>query len=195
MPDPRLLAAILATAVLTACGVGNDAKGNADQAANAASGPIEEAPAVSLAGPDGTIIGSVRGGDSDKGAVFQVRAEGLPPGVHGMHLHTVGRCEGPGFESAGPHWNPTNAQHGLQNPQGPHYGDLPNITVGEDGRFQGTVTISNSYFDETRMRRGPAEPILDADGSALVIHADPDDERTDPSGNSGARIACAAFSR
>ena len=193
MRNRPLLAACLATAALAACDRGSDSALNAEQDANAASGPIEEAPAVSLVGPDGTIIGSVRGGDSDEGAVFQVRAEGLPPGIHGMHLHTVGLCEGPGFESAGPHWNPTNAQHGSENPQGPHYGDLPNINVAADGTFEGTVTIANSYFDETRMRRGPAEPLLDADGSALVIHADPDDNRTDPSGNSGARIACAAL--
>ena len=189
MPQLRLIAVCLAGAALAACG----SEGEPER--NAASGPVEEAPAVSLVKPDGTIIGSVRGGDSDQGAVFQVRAEGLPPGVHGMHLHMVGRCEGPAFESAGPHWNPTNAQHGLENPQGPHYGDLPNINVGEDGRFEGTVTISNSYLSETRDRRGPAEAILDLDGSALVIHADADDNRTDPSGNSGARIACAAFNR
>lgn len=189
MPQIRLIAACLASAALIACG----SEGDPDR--NAASGPVEEAPAVSLVKPDGSIIGSVRGGDSDEGAVFQVRAEGLPPGVHGMHLHMVGRCEGPAFESAGPHWNPTNAQHGLENPQGPHYGDLPNITVGEDGRFEGTVTIANSFFRETRDRRGPAESILDLDGSALVIHADADDNRTDPSGNSGGRIACAPLNR
>lgn len=189
MPQPRLIAACLAGAALAACG----SEGESDR--NAASGQVEEAPAVSLVGADGSIIGSVRGGDGDEGAVFEVRAEGLPPGVHGMHLHMVGRCEGPAFESAGPHWNPTNAQHGLENPQGPHYGDLPNITVGEDGRFEGIVTIRNSYFSQTRAGSGPAEPILDLDGSALVIHADADDNRTDPSGNSGARIACAAFNR
>lgn len=189
MPQIRMIAACLASAALVACG------NEREPEQNVASGPVEEAPAVSLVKPDGTIIGSVRGGDSNEGAIFQVRAEGLPPGVHGMHLHMVGRCEGPAFESAGPHWNPTNAQHGLENPQGPHYGDLPNITVGEDGRFEGTVTIRNSYFAESRTRRGPSEPILDLDGSALVIHADPDDNRTDPSGNSGARIACAPLNR
>lgn len=184
--------AAAACVALTACRQDAGAPDNAETNATG-SGPISEAPAVPLVDGAGKIIGEVRGGDSDEGAVFEVVARELPPGVHGMHLHSVGRCEGPKFESAGPHWNPTNAQHGTDNPRGPHFGDLPNITVGPDGTFRGTVTIVNSYLDETRMRRGPAQPILDADGSALVIHAAPDDNRTDPSGNSGDRIACAAL--
>lgn len=187
------LFAAVACVALAACR--QDAEAPADVEVNAAdSGPVGEAPAVPLLDGTGKIVGEVRGGDSDEGAVFEVIARGLPPGVHGMHLHGVGKCEGPKFESAGPHWNPTDAQHGTENPRGPHFGDLPNITVGADGTFRGSVTIVNSYMDETRMPRGPAQPILDADGSALVIHAQPDDNRTDPSGNSGDRIACAAFS-
>ena len=104
---------------------------------------------------------------------------GLPAGEHGFHIHAVGRCEPP-FESAGPHWNPVNRQHGAQNPQGPHMGDLPNVAVTGDGIGDVDASVA------AQLRGG----VLDADGAALVVHADPDDYRTDPSGNSGARIAC-----
>jgi Cu-Zn family superoxide dismutase len=110
-----------------------------------------------------------------------------------MHLHQVGRCDQggtPTFASAGGHYNPAGRQHGTQNPEGPHAGDLPNVTVGADGRLtlpdSGVVAVMN----ETA-RAG----LLDPDGTALVIHAQADDYRTDPSGNSGARIACGVLTR
>lgn len=107
---------------------------------------------------------------------------GLPPGTHGIHLHTVGRCEAP-FKTAGDHWNPTNKQHGTENPQGPHLGDLQNITVAADSSATVAVRTPGGTL------RG-ANPLLDADGAALVVHANADDNRTDPTGNSGDRIAC-----
>ena len=115
-----------------------------------------------------------------------VRGTRLPAGTHGTHLHAVGRCEAPGFTTAGAHLNPTNRQHGLRNPAGPHLGDLPNMTVGANG--QGTLesTVAGS------LTPGQA-PIFDADGTSLVVHASADDNVTDPSGNSGARIACAVI--
>ena len=118
----------------------------------------------------------------------RVTVRGFSPGIHGVHLHQVGRCEGPGFESAGPHWNPGGKQHGRLNPQGPHLGDLPNLEVRANGAgridFEVQVPAGND---------AGANPLLDADGTAVVIHAAADDERTDPSGNSGARIACAVL--
>jgi Cu-Zn family superoxide dismutase len=111
----------------------------------------------------------------------------MPPGTYGMHIHAVGKCEGPKFESAGPHWNPGERQHGRNNPKGAHAGDLDNLTVGAGG--SGGVT-SNL----TLALSGGMTPILDQDGASLLIHAKADDYRTDPSGNSGDRIACAVLS-
>jgi Cu-Zn family superoxide dismutase len=158
------------------------------------SGTLSESPAVPLVNAAGEIIGEVRGGDSDRGATLLLNAQGLPPGVHGIHLHDIGICEGPSFESAGPHWNPTGRQHGGQNPQGAHAGDLQNVTVGEDGRLRVQIVVPGTYLrNEGREVRPGAHEILDASGAALVIHAQPDDYRTDPSGNSGDRIACAVL--
>lgn len=116
-----------------------------------------------------------------------IDAEGLAPGAYAVHIHAVGRCEPPGFESAGPHWNPTEREHGTLNPQGHHLGDLPNLLVGATGAGRLEFAVAGAS-----LVRGPLA-LLDEDGAALVVHANPDDYRTDPSGNSGARIACGAF--
>jgi Cu-Zn family superoxide dismutase len=113
---------------------------------------------------------------------------GIAEGVHGVHLHKVGSCEAPDFESAGGHLDPQGRQHGMQNPAGAHLGDLPNVTIGRTGA--GTVSAA---------LRGSREAVLaqlfDGDGTAVVVHAGADDYRTDPSGNSGARIACGVLTR
>ena len=126
---------------------------------------------------------------ADAGAAISVDGtlRGLTPGVHGMHLHAVGRCDGPDFASAGPHWSPTPMQHGSTNPAGPHHGDLMNLTVGADS----SVLVKMST--PAGSLRGE-NPLLDADAAAIVIHATTDDYKTDPSGNSGARIACGVVS-
>ncbi len=112
-----------------------------------------------------------------------VDATGLLPGARAVHIHDVGKCEGPAFASAGPHWNPTAKQHGRDNPMGAHHGDLPNLLIGTDGR--GTMSIDVA---------GKISQMLDADGAAVMIHADADDYKTDPSGNAGGRIACGVLS-
>ena len=117
------------------------------------------------------------------GLEVRVQAAGLPAGHYGVHLHEVGRCEGPAFASAGPHWNPTGRQHGSLNPAGHHLGDLDNLDVDEAAR------AGWNSRSPARAASG-ADGLLDADGASLVIHAAADDYRTDPSGNSGARIAC-----
>ncbi len=122
------------------------------------------------------------------GLAVAVSASGMQPGTYGIHVHAVGRCEAPGFTSAGSHWNPTDQQHGLQNPQGPHRGDLPNLVVGANGQGTLQYLIRGARLGDT------AGALMDADGAALVIHAGVDDMRTDPSGNSGDRIACGVLS-
>ena len=139
---------------------------------------------MALVNSAGQSIGSVRAWQTAGGVSFHIAASGLPHGLHGLHVHSVGRCEGPDFASAGPHWNPAGRHHGLNNPAGPHAGDLPNVEVAANGVLGATVTLPGATMAS----------LLDADGSALVLHAAPDDNMTDPSGNSGARIACAVLS-
>lgn len=130
-------------------------------------------------------VGSVGVWQTSGGVGLRINASGLPHGVHGIHVHSVGRCDGPKFESAGPHWNPANRKHGLSNPAGPHAGDIPNVTVSANGVLSTTVTVSGASLG--------AGGMADADGAALVLHASADDNVTDPSGNSGDRIACAVL--
>lgn len=136
---------------------------------------------------DGTTVARATASDENGGVRVRVEAAGLEAGTYGVHVHAVGRCDPPGFESAGPHWNPTERQHGAQNPQGPHLGDLPNLQVGSDGSGSLEFVINRATLG------GRANAMLDGDGAALLVHAGPDDYRTDPSGNSGARIACGLF--
>jgi Cu-Zn family superoxide dismutase len=135
-------------------------------------------------------IGSVRAWQTAGGISFHIDASGLPHGIHGIHVHSVGRCDPPDFGSAGPHWNPAGHKHGFRNPAGPHAGDLPNVEVAANGVVSATVTLpAASLFTPP----GTPGALLDLDGASLIIHAAPDDYVTDPSGNSGARIACAVI--
>jgi Cu-Zn family superoxide dismutase len=130
LPLPLALTALaVGSLAVAACGSNN---GNSAQSAQNGAGPISQAPSVPLVNASGEIIGEVRGGDSPDGAVLQVDAHGLPPGAHGIHIHDIGLCEPPDFKSAGGHWNPTGKQHGGQNPNGAHMGDLQNVTVARD---------------------------------------------------------------
>jgi|KBSSwiStaDraftv2_1062776.scaffolds.fasta_scaffold315635_2 Cu-Zn family superoxide dismutase len=153
------------------------------QAAYAMSKPPRAAHA-DLVKADGSPAGQAKFVEAAGGVRLTVDASGLAPGVHGLHLHTVGACAAPAFASAGAHWNPTHKAHGLDAPNGAHEGDLPNITIDASGKGKIETLVAGATFDTGALA------ILDADGTALVIHADPDDNKTDPSGNSGARIAC-----
>jgi superoxide dismutase, Cu-Zn family len=121
-------------------------------------------------------------------AMLKLDVEGLPAGIHGVHLHTVGACTQPDFASAGGHLNPSGKMHGKDNPQGSHLGDLPNLTVEANGKGVLTAHVGGT---DTEL----AAALFDADGTAIVVHAGADDYRTDPSGNSGSRIACGVLTR
>jgi Cu-Zn family superoxide dismutase len=121
------------------------------------------------------------------GVRIVIEARGLPPGEKGVHVHAVGTCEPPAFTSAGDHFNPRSKHHGTLNPAGPHGGDLPNITIAADGTGR-----LETFTDRLTLAAGDIS-VFDTDGSALVVHGAPDDFKTDPTGNSGARIACGAI--
>ena len=129
-------------------------------------------------------IGSAQVRASGRGVRIDVEVSQLTPGLHGIHIHNVGKCEGPDFTTAGPHLNPTSKKHGKDNPQGPHAGDLLNLQVNADGVGKATLLDSNATLGE-----GP-NSLFHEGGTSLVIHADADDYKTDPAGNSGPRIAC-----
>jgi Cu-Zn family superoxide dismutase len=115
---------------------------------------------------------------------FDLDLKDLPPGEHAVHLHQVARCDAPSFESAGPHLNLAGREHGLNNPNGPHTGDMSNITVTPSGTVKATIA-------NPRVSAGAAASSLNTvGGAALVVHAMPDDLRSDPAGNAGDRIAC-----
>ncbi|HEY0092896.1 MAG TPA: superoxide dismutase family protein [Archangium sp.] len=120
---------------------------------------------------------------------LQVEVTGLEPGRHGIHFHEAGLCETPGFTSAGSHFNPLGKQHGLESPTGAHAGDLPNLEADASGKASYKATTNRVTLDEGQLS------IFDADGTALVIHARADDQMTDPSGNSGERVACGVLTR
>lgn len=138
---------------------------------------------ATLAMADGTPAGSATATPTAEGLAITVSVTGVPAGAHGVHVHMTGKCEGPKFESAGGHWNPSSSQHGLENPKGAHAGDMPNLTAAADGTGNLSFTLKS----------GTMAQLLDADGSAFVVHAAADDQKTDPSGNSGDRIACGVF--
>jgi Cu-Zn family superoxide dismutase len=135
--------------------------------------------AVNLVAGDGSGRGKITMRGAPGSSALIVQAVGLAPGIHGLHLHEKGLCEGPDFASAGGHWNPAARKHGRDNPAGAHLGDLPNLAIDASGKGRASLTLPPGSAD--------------ADGTSLVVHAQADDYRTDPSGNSGNRIACAVI--
>jgi superoxide dismutase, Cu-Zn family len=151
------------------------------------SGAAEGSATAALRTAAGEARGQATVTQAGDGISVRVEAMDMAPGTYAAHIHTTGRCDPPGFESAGGHWNPTSQQHGRDNPQGPHKGDLPNLTVAADGRGVVEFTIPGASVT------GGSAAMLDTDGAAMMIHEKADDYRTDPSGDAGARIACGTF--
>jgi superoxide dismutase, Cu-Zn family len=135
------------------------------------------------------VVGQASFIEVSGGVRLVLEARGLPSGEKGVHLHEVGTCEPPQFASAGGHFNPQRKKHGTLSSEGPHAGDLPNITIADNGTGR-----LETFTDRVTLGAG-ATSLFDTDGTAIVVHAGPDDFKTDPAGNSGARIACGVVTK
>lgn len=133
---------------------------------------------------NGKTVGMATFTEVSGGVRVLLEARDLPAGEKGVHIHAVGKCDPPQLTTAGGHFNPAGKQHGTLNPQGPHAGDLPNIVIAGNGSGR-----LETFTDRVSLAAG-TNSVFDADGSALVVHAGPDDFKTDPTGSSGGRIAC-----
>ena len=154
----------------------------------AAQNPVATAKA-DLADSQGKKVGTAELTQTPDGVKIVLAVSGLTAGQHAFHIHNAGKCEGPDFKSAGAHFNPYNKKHGLKNPEGPHAGDMENIEVKADGT--GSAEIVNK---QVTLAEGP-NSLFHEGGTAIVIHASPDDNVTDPAGNAGARIACGVVAK
>lgn len=133
---------------------------------------------------DGKTLGIASFHEGARGVTLNLEVSGLTPGLHAVHIHAVGKCDGPGFTSAAGHFNPLQKKHGHKSNDGAHAGDLPNMLVAKDG--SGRFEVLSDAFT---LASG-ATSLFDSDGSAIVIHAAADDYLSDPAGNAGDRIAC-----
>ena len=170
---------IIAAAAALAAAIGPSGASAADLAA------------ADLVEAGGAVIGRAAFEQTPTGVLVFVEVEGLPPGAHGIHLHGTGACA-PDFKAAGGHINPAGVKHGLRHPDGPDNGDLPNLYVAADGTaraefFTTRVTVAEGG--------GGLPALLDADGSAVIVHDRPDDHLTQPIGGAGGRIACGVITK
>lgn len=141
-----------------------------------------------LADQNGTTVGTADIISLNGEPTVRLTLANLKPGIHAWHLHTTGKCEAPAFSSAGGHLNPFAREHGRDNPNGKHLGDMPNVTVGPFGEGSGEFALDISATELSEL-------IFDGDGTAMMLHAGPDDYRSDPAGAAGPRIACGVLER
>jgi Cu-Zn family superoxide dismutase len=139
---------------------------------------------ASLKDAKGNEVGSADLIQVDDGVLLRLALKSLPPGEHAFHVHTLGKCEPP-FDSAGGHFNPTSKKHGMMSVEGHHAGDMPNLIIPPSGELK--LEVVNTMIT---LEKGKPDSALKPDGTTLIIHAAPDDYKTDPTGNAGARIAC-----
>ncbi len=144
---------------------------------------------VEMKDAQGKPVGTATLSSAMGGVQIQLDLQNLKPGVHAIHVHAVPKCEGPAFTSAGSHLNPAGKKHGLQNPEGPHAGDMENFTVAADGTARATVMARGVTLGNE------ANSVFANGGTALVVHASPDDMKSDPAGNAGDRIVCGIISK
>lgn len=139
----------------------------------------------------GSQVGTVLFVPGDGGNVqVHVKVSGLEPGLHGFHIHEKGSCKAPDFKSAGGHFDPKGHQHGLENPKGAHAGDFPNLKVGKDGNANQKFTT-----DRISLKEGEPASVFKKGGTAVVVHAGKDDQKTNPAGDAGARVACGVITK
>jgi superoxide dismutase, Cu-Zn family len=144
---------------------------------------------ASLKTADGKDVGTVTLTQTPDGVRLRLAIMGLPPGEHAFHVHAVGKCDPPGFTSAGPHFNPEKKKHGKLNSEGHHAGDMDNINIPANGKL--TLTVVDK---DITLEKGKPNSVFQDSGTAVVVHAGKDDYTTDPAGNAGDRIACGVIS-
>ena len=166
--------------ILVACNK-EEADQTVNDAKNSGSDKVENK-VVDIYNDQEKKIGTAELEEVAKGVVVELKAEGLSPGLHGFHFHETGKCEAPTFETAGGHFNPADAKHGMEHEEGPHAGDLPNLEVEEDGTVNVTVNAENVSLSK--------DDDASLVGTALIIHEKPDDGKTQPTGDAGERLAC-----
>jgi len=191
----KTISMLALSCLLAACGSDQDTApdegmGDAAQSAEQPTGQssdidmaeVSQIYSADLMSTDGVSVGTVMVSIGDGGNVSLALTD-MAAGTYAMHFHETGKCDAPDFKTAGGHWNPTGKDHGRENPQGAHAGDLPNLVVEADGGVKQVIELpDNSASNMSKL--------LDDDGAAFIVHAEADDMTTDPSGNAGARIVC-----